>query len=193
VIKRATFVLYGPMNTIKMFHPTENVTMFCPIPQIMLYEAMRASVVYGREQWWQSKASQPVGLEKHQFSSLDELFMGGTAGGLSAFLTTPLDVLKTRLQVQGSAARYKGWIDALQTVWREEGTKGLFRGALPRVLWFVPASAVSFMAVEWLRKEFNPLSVNSQPVLPSSSPIDITSTLSRDQVRVNPCAESGGL
>jgi hypothetical protein len=89
--------------------------------------------------------------------------------------------------------RYKGWIDALQTVWREEGTKGLFRGALPRVLWFVPASAVSFMAVEWLRKEFNPLSVNSQPVLPSSSPIDITSTLSRDQVRVNPCAESGGL
>ncbi|CAM6037080.1 unnamed protein product [Sphagnum compactum] len=161
--------------------------------QIMLYEAMRASVVYGREQWWQSKASQPVGLEKHQFSSLDELFMGGTAGGLSAFLTTPLDVLKTRLQVQGSAARYKGWIDALQTVWREEGTKGLFRGALPRVLWFVPASAVSFMAVEWLRKEFNPLSVNSQPVLPSSSPIDITSTLSRDQVRVNPCAESGGL
>jgi hypothetical protein len=47
----------------------------------MLYEAMRASVVYGREQWWQSKVSQPVGLEKHQFSSLDELFMGGTAGG----------------------------------------------------------------------------------------------------------------
>lgn len=86
VIKPATFVLYGPMNTIKMCHPTENVTMFCPIPQIMLYEAMRASVVYGREQWWQSKASQPVGLEKHQFSSLDELFMGGTAGGESWYM-----------------------------------------------------------------------------------------------------------
>ncbi|KAH9557752.1 hypothetical protein CY35_07G101200 [Sphagnum magellanicum] len=165
--------------------------------QIMLYEAMRASMVYGKEQWGSSKALQPVGLEKHQFSSLEELIMGGTAGGLSAFLTTPMDVLKTRLQVQGSSARYKGWRDALQTIWREEGTKGFFKGALPRVLWFVPASAISFMAVEWLRKEFNPLpviQVDSQPVLSSSSPIDITNSHPRDiQVRVNPHAESGGL
>jgi len=85
----------------------------------------------------------------------------------------------------------------LQTVWREEGTKGFFKGALPRVLWFVPASAISFMAVEWLRKEFNPLpviQVDSQPVLSSSSPIDITNSGSRDiQVQVNPHAESEGL
>ncbi|CAM6010232.1 unnamed protein product [Sphagnum balticum] len=157
--------------------------------QIMLYEAMRASMVYGQERWGSSKALQPVGLEKHQFSSLEELIMGGTAGGLSAFLTTPMDVLKTRLQVQGSSARYRGWRDALQTIWREEGTKGFFKGALPRVLWFVPASAISFMAVEWLRKEFNPLpviQVDSQPVLSSSSPIDITNSRSRDiQVREN--------
>ncbi|CAK9232077.1 unnamed protein product [Sphagnum troendelagicum] len=157
--------------------------------QIMLYEAMRASMVYGQEQWGSSKALQPVGSEKHQFSSLEELIMGGTAGGLSAFLTTPMDVLKTRLQVQGSSARYRGWRDALQTIWREEGTKGFFKGALPRVLWFVPASAISFMAVEWLRKEFNPLpviQVDSQPVLSSSSPIDITNSRSRDiQVQEN--------
>jgi len=47
----------------------------------MLYEAMRALMVYGKEQWGSSKALQPVGLEKHQFSSLEELIMGGTAGG----------------------------------------------------------------------------------------------------------------
>lgn len=51
--------------------------------------------------------------------------------------------------------RYKGWFDAWQQIWRHEGVRGFFRGATPRVLWFVPASAVSFMAVEWLRKEFN--------------------------------------
>jgi hypothetical protein len=53
------------------------------------------------------------------------------------------------------------------------------------------------MAVEWLRKEFNPLpviQVDSQPVLSSSSPIDITNSRSRDiQVQVNPHAESEGL
>ena len=73
--------------------------------------------------------------------------------------------------------------------------KGFFRGALPRVLWFVPASAISFMAVEWLRKEFNPkpiLQIDTQP----SFPIDITSTLSvpppqssTDPIRVNPPQE----
>jgi hypothetical protein len=91
--------------------------------------------------------------------------------------------------------RYKGWLDACQIIWRQEGVKGFFRGALPRVLWFVPASAISFMAVEWLRKEFNPkpiLQIDTQP----SFPIDITSTLSvpppqssTDPIRVNPPQE----
>lgn len=136
--------------------------------QIMLYEGMRAATVFGRR----NSSVPPVEFQKHEFSSLEELMMGGTAGGLSAFLTTPMDVLKTRLQIQGSHMRYKGWFDAWQQIWRLEGIKGFFRGALPRVLWFVPASAVSFMAVEWLRKEFNtqtPVRIDSQSIQPDGS------------------------
>ena len=36
-----------------------------------------------------------------------------------------------------------------------EGTKGMFRGSIPRITWYVPASALTFMAVEFLRDHFN--------------------------------------
>ncbi|KAG2399011.1 S-adenosylmethionine carrier 1 [Vigna angularis] len=75
--------------------------------------------------------------------------------GLSAYLTTPLDVVKTRLQVQGTTLRYTGWLDAICSIWAAEGMKGIFRGGIPRIAWYIPASALTFMAVEFLRDHFN--------------------------------------
>ena len=31
----------------------------------------------------------------------------------------------------------------------------MFRGSVPRITWYVPASALTFMAVEFLRDHFN--------------------------------------
>lgn len=153
--------------------------------QIMFYEGMRAAITYGRREW----SALPPEAQKHDFTSFEELVMGGTAGGLSAFLTMPMDVLKTRLQIQGSNIRYKGWFDAWHQIWRHEGVRGFFRGALPRVLWFVPASAVSFMAVEWLRKEFNTqttVHIDSQPVHSNDSLSGVSSQSQIESIRVNP-------
>lgn len=36
-----------------------------------------------------------------------------------------------------------------------EGVKGMFRGSIPRITWYIPASALTFMAVEFLRDQFN--------------------------------------
>lgn len=33
--------------------------------------------------------------------------------------------------------------------------KGMFRGSIPRIMWYIPASALTFMAVEFLRDHFN--------------------------------------
>jgi solute carrier family 25, member 44 len=52
------------------------------------------------------------------------------AGACSAVATTPLDVLKTRLQVSGGRS---SWSGILRELMREEGARGLFRGLAPRM------------------------------------------------------------
>lgn len=115
---------------------------------VTFYEALKCWRDYGKQKLL-------PGADFHVNSSLEGFLLGGLAGGCSAYLTTPLDVIKTRLQVQGSAIRYNGWLDALGKIWLAEGLNGLFRGSVPRVIWYVPASALTFMAVEFLRENFN--------------------------------------
>ncbi|KAL3700322.1 hypothetical protein R1sor_018344 [Riccia sorocarpa] len=133
--------------------------------QIMFYEAFRRCVEWNHGRLSQSH-SEP---QKYEFGSHEELFLGGAAGGLSAFLTTPMDIIKTRVQVQGTSTRYKGWLDALLTIWKEEGVSGLFKGAVPRIMWFVPAAGLTFMSVEFLRKSFNEVPRPGFGVVPAPS------------------------
>ncbi|KAL8141892.1 hypothetical protein V2J09_014924 [Rumex salicifolius] len=115
---------------------------------VMFYESMKEMTEYGSKRWAPNS-------DFHLNSSLEGFLLGGVAGGLSAYITTPLDVIKTRLQVQGPTLRYNGWLDAIHRTWMIEGTKGFLKGSVPRILWYVPASAMTFMAVESLRENFN--------------------------------------
>ncbi|CAM8989131.1 unnamed protein product [Rhodiola kirilowii] len=115
---------------------------------VMFYEGLKDLTEFGMR-----KMSSDSKYQTN--SSIEGLLLGGLAGGLSAYLTTPLDVIKTRLQVQGSTLRYKGWLDTATKIWDTEGSRGMFRGSVPRVMWYVPASALTFMAVEFLRAHFN--------------------------------------
>ncbi|OVA02144.1 Mitochondrial substrate/solute carrier [Macleaya cordata] len=114
---------------------------------VTFYEALRDFTEYEKQSWLPN-------TDIHVNSSVEGLLLGGLAGGFSAYLTTPLDVIKTRLQVQGSIIRYNGWFDAIRRIWMIEGPKGFFRGSVPRIIWYVPASALTFMAVEFLRENF---------------------------------------
>ncbi|KAF8037410.1 hypothetical protein BT93_B0343 [Corymbia citriodora subsp. variegata] len=116
--------------------------------RVMFYEALKDMMEYSKQMWVSES-------NFHLSSSVEGLILGGLAGGFSAYLTTPLDVIKTRLQVQGSVTRYNGWFNAIHSIWRVEGAKGMFRGSVPRITWYIPASALTFMAVEFLRDHFN--------------------------------------
>ncbi|XP_070016474.1 uncharacterized protein [Nicotiana sylvestris] len=113
---------------------------------VTFYEALKSMTEYGKLKWFNN-------LSYHSNGSIEGLLLGGLAGGLSAYVTTPLDVIKTRLQVQGTTL--SGWLDAVQKIWMTEGVRGMFRGSIPRITWYIPASALTFMAVEFLREHFN--------------------------------------
>lgn len=78
---------------------------------------------------------------------------GGIAGAITATVVCPLDVLKTRLQVQGKAgaAMYKGVGGGLSKIMREEGMRGLYRGLTPTLVALLPNWAVYFTAYERLK------------------------------------------
>ena len=59
---------------------------------------------------------------------------GSSAGAAAAAVTTPLDVVKTRLQTRDESMGRKGTFNCLQTVAKQEGIKGLFSGWGPRTL-----------------------------------------------------------
>jgi radical SAM superfamily enzyme len=61
--------------------------------------------------------------------------------------------------------RYNGWLDAITKTWTSEGLHGLFKGSVPRIIWYIPASAITFMAVEFLRDHFNDKASTDAPDL----------------------------
>lgn len=88
-------------------------------------------------------------LGRNSLTSREEIIIGGIAGGCTGFLTTPLDLAKTRLMTQAYATatvakQYSGITDVLRQVVRKEGVPGLFKGSLARTAWLVPFTALYF-------------------------------------------------
>lgn len=84
---------------------------------------------------------------------------GSVSGGIAAALTTPLDVLKTRLMlgVDKSGKAYTSATDVLQRTISQEGAAALFSGVQPRVMWISIGGFVFFGAYEGFRRVVTPI------------------------------------
>jgi len=76
----------------------------------------------------------------------------GVSGGFAACLTSPLDVLKTRMQTCPLAEAQAGCKPMFLKLAREEGMRGFFRGVGPRVALAVPSAAMCWGTYETLRQ-----------------------------------------
>ncbi|KAF8551273.1 mitochondrial carrier [Imleria badia] len=81
---------------------------------------------------------------------------GSIAGGAAAALTTPLDVLKTRVMLdmrrktKDPTSKIPSLLSRFGQIYTVEGPKALFAGVVPRTLWMSAGGAVFLGAFEWV-------------------------------------------
>lgn len=87
----------------------------------------------------------------------------GVSGALAGAATTPMDVVKTRLQTQSGHRAYLGVVGTVRRIVREEGARSLFRGFAPRVLLTAPSAAVSWGTYETVRTALHGVPAGAAP------------------------------
>lgn len=101
------------------------------------------------------------------------LMLAGSAAGVpAAFLTTPMDVIKTRLQVKTRAdeVAYSGIRDCATKIFNQEGFTAFWKGSGMRVCRSSPQFGVTLLSYEKLAQFFG-VSANAPP---TNAPIDPT-------------------
>ncbi|KAJ3046084.1 hypothetical protein HDV00_003834 [Rhizophlyctis rosea] len=79
----------------------------------------------------------------------------GAVAGVSEILTMyPLDVVKTRFQLQVGAGEYNSIVDCFQKIIKNEGAGALYRGILPPILVEAPKRAIKFSANDNYKRLF---------------------------------------
>lgn len=87
-----------------------------------------------------------------QLTSVDYLTASSASGFLSAVLTNPIWVVKTRMLSTSAnqTGAYPGMVHGLRAIWRTEGVRGFFHGLTP-TLFGVSHGALYFVAYEKLK------------------------------------------
>jgi len=86
--------------------------------------------------------------------SFGEMLASAAVAGMpAAFLTTPADVIKTRLQVEARKGQstYKGIVDCASKIMAEEGFRAFYKGSMARVLRSSPQFGATLVAYEYLQ------------------------------------------
>jgi solute carrier family 25 S-adenosylmethionine transporter 26 len=124
------------------------ITIFREIPftviQFPLWEALKG---WGRAR---IRRNNPGALEKGgvelDVGAAESALYGSLAGGVAAGLTTPLDVLKTRVML---SKKSRSVASIFRGILRDEGPRVLFSGIGPRMMWISAGGAIFLGSYQW--------------------------------------------
>lgn len=148
---------HGIATMTKEMYRGGGITILREIPftivQFSLWEYFKAA--YSRRQ------TTLYGRERGLNTTAESAAFGSLAGAIAAGLTTPLDVLKTRIMIARRAAEEntadrKGIMAVARQVQAQDGVKGFFRGFIPRVGWISTGGAIFLGSYQWAMLQLGP-------------------------------------
>uniref|UniRef100_A0A1J3EME5 S-adenosylmethionine mitochondrial carrier protein n=1 Tax=Noccaea caerulescens TaxID=107243 RepID=A0A1J3EME5_NOCCA len=86
-----------------------------------------------------------------ELEAWETIAVGAVSGGIAAVVTTPFDVMKTRMMTATPGRPISMSMVAI-SILRNEGPLGLFKGAVPRFFWVAPLGAMNFAGYELAKK-----------------------------------------
>jgi solute carrier family 25 thiamine pyrophosphate transporter 19 len=87
-------------------------------------------------------------FDKH--SDVRHTISGGLGGAFGMALSTPFDVIRTRLIAQDEQRGYSSVYGACRHIYKHEGIRGLFRGLTPSIMQIAPLAAIQFGTYNFL-------------------------------------------
>lgn len=80
--------------------------------------------------------------------------IGAAVGASVAAVTSPLDVVRTRIMAQraGAGRAYSNYVDCFQHIIRRDGLRGVYRGLMPRAVYMGASVALFSIGYEAVRK-----------------------------------------
>ncbi|KPI89932.1 hypothetical protein ABL78_1004 [Leptomonas seymouri] len=92
-------------------------------------------------------------LENYSDATFAQNIAASTVGGcVGVFFTSPLDVIKTRIQSQRLTERMSGWQTLVSTV-RREGVSAFYKGITPKIITSAPRLVFSYTMTQYFTKK----------------------------------------
>lgn len=92
-------------------------------------------------------------------SGFTTAMIGGFSGALGATAVYPINLLRTRLQSQGTILHPRTYPGGVRDVFRQtvkgEGVRGLFKGLTPNLLKVVPAVSITYVVYEQSKRQLH--------------------------------------
>ncbi|ODV95982.1 hypothetical protein PACTADRAFT_49405 [Pachysolen tannophilus NRRL Y-2460] len=127
---------------------------------IFPYAALDLGTFSTIKKWYFQKESKRTGIPEDDIKLPNHivLSMGAVSGTFGASMVYPINLLRTRLQAQGTFAhphRYNGFFDCARKTIMREGYSGLYKGLTPNLLKVAPSVSISYLCYENLKSLFH--------------------------------------